>query len=186
MGCIIHPEHGFLGASPDGINVDEGSDLYGMLIEIKNVVSREINGVPKMEYWIQMQIQMECCNIDACHFIETKFGEYCDKDEYLLDMDVEYKGTIIDFGEGTYTAEIWKKEDENEVKEDEIRYIEIEPDNIKYWRLEKMSCIVVERNKDWFNKNVDKIKEIWELIQVEKVEGFEHRKPKSKKKVCML
>ena len=29
------------------------------MLEIKNPVSREITGIPKEEYWIQMQLQME-------------------------------------------------------------------------------------------------------------------------------
>ena len=44
-----------LGASPDGINTDKTSQLYGRMLEIKNIVNREINGIPKSEYWIQMQ-----------------------------------------------------------------------------------------------------------------------------------
>ena len=78
FGCIRHPNSNyyFIGASPDGINVCPLSPLYGRLVEIKNVVSREINGIPKEDYWIQMQIQMEVCNLPECDFEETKFTEY--------------------------------------------------------------------------------------------------------------
>jgi len=76
FGCIRHSKHAFLGASPDGINVLKGSALYGRMLEIKNVVNREINGVPKKEYWIQTQLQMEVCDLDECDFLETKFVEY--------------------------------------------------------------------------------------------------------------
>ena len=64
FGCIQHPLHTFLGASPDGINVDSSSERYGRMLEIKNIVNREINGIPKKEYWIQMQQQMEQGHID--------------------------------------------------------------------------------------------------------------------------
>lgn len=42
FGCIKHPnpEYYFIGASPDGINVCPSSHLYGRMLEIKNVVSR--------------------------------------------------------------------------------------------------------------------------------------------------
>jgi len=185
-GCIIHKDYPFLGASPDGINTE------GILIEIKNVVSREITGIPKMEYWIQMQIQMECCDIDYCHFIETKFVEYMDENEYMLDIIPEYKGTIMETVDGKYVVEIYEKEKENELienekmsKEDSTNKI-IEIDIIKkkkYWKLEKISCVYIERNKNWFEKSVEKIREIWDKIQQEKIDGFAHRKPKRK---CLL
>jgi putative phage-type endonuclease len=76
FGCIQHETYMFLGASPDGINVDPESKRYGRMLEIKNIVNREIDGIPKKEYWIQMQLQMEVCDLDECDFLETKFTEY--------------------------------------------------------------------------------------------------------------
>ena len=64
FGCIQHNTYKFIGASPDGIIVNKNCDRYGRMLEIKNVVSRDINGIPKKEYWIQMQLQMEVCDLD--------------------------------------------------------------------------------------------------------------------------
>ena len=61
FGCIPHKTIPFLAASPDGIIVSNKNN--GRMIEIKNVVSREITGIPKMEYYIQMQIQLEVCDL---------------------------------------------------------------------------------------------------------------------------
>jgi putative phage-type endonuclease len=85
FGCIQHEKYHFLGASPDGINVDINSQRYGRMLEIKNIVNREIDGIPKKEYWIQMQLQMEVCDLDECDFLETKFIEYPDYQSYELD-----------------------------------------------------------------------------------------------------
>ena len=82
FGCIQHDHYDFVGASPDGINVDKNSPLFGRMLEIKNVVSRVINGIPKKEYWIQMQLQMEVCDLDYCDFLETKFVEYESENDY--------------------------------------------------------------------------------------------------------
>ena len=71
FGCIEHETYKFIGASPDGINIDPQSDRYGRMLEIKNIVNREITGIPKKEYWIQMQIQMEVWDLDECDFLET-------------------------------------------------------------------------------------------------------------------
>ena len=73
FGCIKHSSYSFLGASPDGINTNNRTSLFGRMLEIKNVVSREINGIPKEDYWIQMQLQMETCDLDECDFLETGF-----------------------------------------------------------------------------------------------------------------
>jgi hypothetical protein len=59
------------------------------MLEIKNVVSREITGIPKKEYWIQMQFQMEVCDLDECDFLETKFTEYPDRAAYNFDTSNE-------------------------------------------------------------------------------------------------
>ena len=55
FGCITHHEIDYIASSPDGINVDKDSPLYGRMLEVKNIYNREINGIPKVEYWIQMQ-----------------------------------------------------------------------------------------------------------------------------------
>ena len=48
FGCIKHDVYNFIGASPDGINIDETNIRYGRLLEIKNPFSdRKINGIPK-------------------------------------------------------------------------------------------------------------------------------------------
>jgi len=89
FGCIQHDKYLFLGASPDGINTDIKSERYGRMLEIKNIVNREIDGIPKKEYWIQMQLQMEVCDLDECDFLETKFIEYPDYKSYQEDTSDE-------------------------------------------------------------------------------------------------
>ena len=51
-----------------------------------------------------------------------------------------------------------------------------------YWKLDEISCILVPRNKLWFNSVVHDIKNIWEIILYERIHGYEHRKPKKRKK----
>lgn len=96
FGCIQHPSHKFLGASPDGIIVNKDSDRYGRMLEIKNVVSRNITGIPKKEYWVQMQLQMEVCDLDECDFLETKFVEYPDRYAYNDDIIEDINEDIIE------------------------------------------------------------------------------------------
>ena len=105
FGCIQHEKHKFLGASPDGINNNpEIPDRFGRMLEIKNIINRDIDGIPKKEYWIQMQLQMETCDLDECDFLETRFIEYenekaflDDGDSFTLTEEGMYKGIIMYF-----------------------------------------------------------------------------------------
>jgi len=194
FGCIQHPTYSFLGASPDGINIDRSNktNLYGRMLEIKNVVSREIDGIPKKEYWIQMQLQMEICDLDECDFLETKFTEYESEKEFIEDNQIDdflqyQKGIIMYFatneGHPVYIYkpldmsvdmfELWseKKIEEN----DHLTWIK----NI-YWKLCEFSCVLVLRNRTWFNDNVGQLNEIWNIIENERITGYEHRAPVSR------
>jgi putative phage-type endonuclease len=99
FGCIPHKDYPFLGASPDGIVVNEDSDRFGRMLEIKNIVNREIDGIPKKEYWVQMQLQMEVWDLNECDFLETKFVEYESYSDYCNDTTDNLKGIIMYFSQ---------------------------------------------------------------------------------------
>lgn len=115
FGCIRHPTISCIGASPDGINIDTGSERYGRMVEIKNIVNRDMDGIPSKAYWIQMQMQMETCDLDECDFWETQIKEYSDngssegssekssenikEDAFWADTVHEYKGIVLYFVE---------------------------------------------------------------------------------------
>jgi putative phage-type endonuclease len=191
FGCIQHPTYKFVGASPDGINVDPESDRYGRMLEIKNPVSREITGIPKKEYWVQMQLQMEVCDLDECDFLETKFVEYSDRHTFLSDnaTSEKHKGIIIQFyrkdGTPFYAYKPLHLTTDEEILEWEdttINTYEAEPYQYSYtryiyWKLEKISCILVMRNREWFNNNITQLGRVWKIIEEERVTGYEHRAP---------
>jgi putative phage-type endonuclease len=195
FGCIKHLKYPFIGASPDGINTDITNSRYGRMLEIKNVVSREITGIPKLEYWIQMQLQMETCDLNECDFLETKFTEYESEDAFINDGTYTYsaecklKGKMIIFSNNgnlhheygpLYVTEqeynIWEKHILE--KNSHMEWIQ----NI-FWKLEKYSNVLVLRNKLWFNNVVPLIEKLWESVIAERVTGFDHRAPKQRKTV---
>jgi putative phage-type endonuclease len=199
-GCLRHNKYSFLGASPDGINVDLSSNRFGRLLEIKNIVNREITGIPKKEYWIQMQLQMETFDIDECDFLETKFIEYTDEIEFLRDSDDnifisregERKGITLFFsdsisGKPIYVYsdmnmsyqefDIWSNAKIEEILKENEHYIWIKQ---IYWKLNEISCVLVKRNKFWFENMIPIMSHFWEIIKKERIDGFEHRKPKSR------
>jgi len=195
FGCIQHKTYKFLGASPDGINVDSKSKLYGRMLEIKNIVNREITGIPKKEYWIQTQLQMEVCDLDECDFLETKFTEYQNFKEFTDDGTEEktekgeLKGVIMYFntkeGRPFYLYKPLTLLNYNEIDEWEEKMIEkYESDEhnmlwIKnhYWKLEKLSCVLILRNRKWFQDNIGQLEKVWNIILKERETGYEHRAP---------
>ena len=48
-----------------------------------------------------------------------------------------------------------------------------------YWRLDQVSVVLVVRNKLWFQKASEVLKEFWDIIVKERENGFEHRAPKN-------
>ena len=194
FGCIPDDKTDFLGASPDGINVKKNSNKYGYLLEIKNPVSRKLNGNPKMEYWVQMQLQMYICKLYYCDFLETVFKEYSNEEEFELDGDFNktksgnIKGIIVCFNDGD--KPIYKYSKLGTSKENfEKWYDKIMDENTNltwvsntYWYLQNYSCVTVAFNEKWFNAALKYFKDIWDIIEKERVSGYQHRKPKEREK----
>ena len=122
LGCIPHTQYPFLGASPDGIVSPFEEDntsrkRAGRLLEIKNPISRVIDGIPSESYWIQQQIQMEVCDMDGCDFLETQFKEMDENDFYSS----FYKHEDSPTQNPTTTSEISQNIIQNETEEIETK-----------------------------------------------------------------
>lgn len=200
-GCIPHKHHDYIAASPDGINDDVNSPLFGRMLEIKNIYNRKITGIPKKEYWIQMQLQMEVCDLDECDFLETRFIEYESYDAFMMDGSFEMtesgnkKGVmlyIIDkVNECPKYVYMPLGLNESEYKSWEQEQIELHTNDqyewfkTIFWRLDQLSCVLVKRNRHWFEEAAPKLKEIWEIIKKEREDGsYVNRAPKRNKKIA--
>jgi hypothetical protein len=106
FGLLGHPDYYFLGASPDGICSPYHRDkktphkLVGRMLEIKCPLMRKIkysgdikDTICPIYYWCQVQLQLECCNLDECDFIQCNIEEYKTRQEWLEDTnpDCDYK-----------------------------------------------------------------------------------------------
>jgi len=49
-----------------------------------------------------------------------------------------------------------------------------------YWKLETLSCVLIQRNTKWFSDNIQQLQVVWGIIERERVEGYEHRAPKKR------
>jgi hypothetical protein len=55
-----------------------------------------------------------------------------------------------------------------------------------YWKLDEISCVLVLRNKFWFNSTKHILKDIWDSILKERVTGHQHRAPNTRKKTACV
>jgi hypothetical protein len=189
-GCIPHPNplmH--VGASPDAINIDPSNlSKYGTLVEVKNIVNRDIDGIPSEQYWVQMQVQMEVCDLQKCDFLETRFKEFETEAAYL-DSDCKYKGIIYLLipregvvADSKYVYVPLHCQDlELFVEETERANPQFILYEKTYWYLDEFSCILVERNSLWFQAAVPILQKEWAVVEKERKEGYEHRAPKTRK-----
>tara|TARA_B100000700_G_scaffold179845_1_gene198534 strand:+ start:3715 stop:5040 length:1326 start_codon:yes stop_codon:yes gene_type:complete len=194
-GCIRHKTIPYLGASPDGICgiKSKNQQIIGRMLEIKCPYSRKITGIPPVGYAIQVQGQLEVCNLEYCDFLECKISEYDNKDCYFNDIETEDKGSVIEVyniskknPEFFYSKININKEEYDIWEENIIDKIWDDPNldykNTVFWKLEKYSCVLLKRNREWFNKILPDITNFWNIVQKYKKTGCDELLKKKKKK----
>jgi hypothetical protein len=131
-----------------------------------------------------MQLQMETADLNECDFLETQFAE--EGEEESGSTEALMTGTMIYFmknGKPHYEyepigcnrcqSEAWF----NDAMERNQAHMWMKT---IHWRLEKMSCVLVLRNKMWFQHAIRVLDDMWQTIVKERSNphGCEHRAPK--------
>lgn len=128
LGLVTHSKYSWLGASPDGLL------LSGKLLEIKCPIYRNITDEIPLYYWIQMQIQMEVCDMPECDYFECKFYQYANKEEYDNDTETNAKNYFND--------------------NKQIIYYKFVNSNLKR----------VKRDPKWFKENIQKLQSFYDKM----------------------
>lgn len=186
FGLVPHPNFKIFGASPDGICSEKSPEDYiGRMLEIKCPPKRKFTREVPEHYWMQMQGQLECCNLEECDFLQVKIEEYSNKEEYLEDSNGTSvqgktskdfpKGLVLSFvsykdGETKYHYEYsefyksieeideWSKNIISKTENyDELRY--------HWWRIERYECTLVLRDRQWWNTVMPEILNFWEDVE---------------------
>lgn len=102
FGLMMHPKIPIFGASPDGIcsryklDGKTKSKYVGRMLEIKCPYTRQIltegdvkGTICPLYYWAQVQLQLECCDLDECDFWQCDIREYDDRDQFVADTHSE-------------------------------------------------------------------------------------------------
>lgn len=171
FGALPSEVYDFLGASPDGICSAKSlsnkfSPRLGTMLEIKCVApngrtietSGNIKGhICPYYYYLQVQQQLECCELEVCDFWQCKLTQYKTREEYLLDpclntqhtygiegkkMQIDNrikKGVLLQFYPKKWTPEF--DGDEIEWKSKFIYPPRLDMDNIQYdqWMAKTLS-----------------------------------------------
>jgi len=186
FGLVPHPRFKIFGASPDGICSEKSpGDYVGRMLEIKCPPKRKFTKEVPDHYWMQMQGQLECCDLEECDFLQVKLEEYASKEEYLQDSggaSVQGK-TLKGFPKGLVLSFVTNKDGETnyhyEYSEfymsiDEINewaYQTISSKNdydtvvYHWWRIERYECTLVLRDRQWWNGVMPEILNFWEDVE---------------------
>jgi putative phage-type endonuclease len=193
-GCIPHPTLPYFGASPDGIcdYSSNNKNYIGRMLEIKCPKSRPITGIIPEHYELQVQGQLEVCELQYCDYLECSIKEYPGFIEFLDDSQETItktknnmeKGIIIELYNIKdkkafyfYLNNFNSQKDIEKWEDSKISTI-FNDDNIEYtgttyWYLEKYSCVLVERDIPRFNTIKEHIKTFWDDVLKYREIGFE-------------
>ena len=179
LSCVRHPEHSYIGASPDGLIISN-NERNGRLIEFKCPISRQFSDetpVPD-HYYHQMQLQLECTNLQECEYVEMQF-----KTMYYtewIDTPAEYKSCFVVSmtGEVTYKSVYdttplsdWQS---SIMGENFMDY------QVVYWVLANWRQKLTMRDPDWMPIHFPEMKATWEEVMKHREEGTFPKSSKEK------
>jgi hypothetical protein len=141
---------------------------------------------------------MECCNLYECDFLECRFKLYENETAFNDDgtfhktKDGKYKGIIMCFyvNEEPHYEYMPFQCTEEECTKWQQEMMELHKDHswVKndFWYLEEVSCVLIQRNKTWFEGVKSCFLDTWKTILHERVHGYEHRKKKKEPKTVVV
>ena len=195
FGMIPHPTFAAFGASPDGICDGTGNDEYvGRMVEIKCPPKRKFTKTVPPHYLMQVQGQLEVCDLDECDFFQMKIEEYENYDEYCKDRFVDDdtivegrtqlnypKGATITYKNGDKLS--YKYCRLNMSGDQLLEWIESHDKTnlfeVKWWFISRYECTLVRRNKSWWIESIDKILDFYnDLLFYRKEENIQELKDK--------
>ena len=193
FGLVPHPTFKIFGASPDGIcDVNSPPEYIGRMLEIKCPPRRVFTKEVPRHYWMQMQGQLESCDLEECDFLQVKFIEYFTEqdyieDIYLVDDKVKEGYSSNSFVKGLLIAFIKDNLEGNPTIQYEYCDFESSYDSLKawseksindykdgdfkydrvklhWWKIERYECTLVGRDREWWLDTQPKIIDFWEDV----------------------
>tara|TARA_Y100001958_G_scaffold133558_1_gene103715 strand:- start:32 stop:1378 length:1347 start_codon:yes stop_codon:yes gene_type:complete len=208
FGLVPHPSFKIFGASPDGIcDIDSPDEYIGRMLEIKCPPKRNFTKEVPEHYWMQIQGQLESCDLEECDFLQVKFIEYSNESEFIDDKYIINdkikdgytsnnlpKGLVLAFvthNIGKNPTIIYEYSDFNQSYENLILWKDKILDEYKnksydncikhWWKIERYECTLVGRDRIWWKSVMPKIIDFWEDVLHYRENGIEELTKKDKK-----
>lgn len=170
FGLIPHATCDFFGASPDGI-----SD-QGIMLEIKCPYKRKITGEIPLQYYYQIQGQLDVCGLEECDYLECEFEEYNDREDFLDDRTHNYeRGIIIEYLETAssitpmykYSDIVYRQKTEDILKWAEETSSDPSLYNVKvrYWKLRVYNVVRVYKNETFVKEKIGELACVWDQVK---------------------
>ena len=211
FGLVPHPEFKIFGASPDGIcDSTSPEDYIGRMLEIKCPPRRQFTDEVPRHYWMQMQGQLESCDLEECDFLQVKLTEYFTEQEYnddfiIKDGSIKEGYSSLDLPKGLVIAFVINNPEGNptikyEYSEfylsyddlikwssriiDEYKEKEIEYDCVvkHWWKIERYECTLVGRDRKWWLSIQPKIIDFWDDVEHYRKVGIQELLDKKEEK----
>ena len=178
FGLIPHPKLSVFGASPDGIcDIGSPNGYEGRMLEIKCPPKRQFTHEVPKHYWMQMQGQLEVCDLEECDFLQVKIEEYDSIVDYEKDVlfdngiqdgktsDGLPKGLVLEYtieDELKYKYSSWLASVDQILnwKREMVEELGV-PCKEKWWKITRYECTLVRRDRDWWNSVVPDIIQFW-------------------------
>jgi putative phage-type endonuclease len=160
LSCVKHPQHDFIGASPDGLILSD-DHRNGRLIELKCPISRifdDTTPVPD-HYYHQMQLQLECTGLEECDYVEMQFKTM--NYSQWMETASEFKScfAVSSTGEVKYRS----INDMFDVNDWQTMFDLMEW-QLVYWVLAHKRTKLIKKDADWMPTHFPEMKATWEEI----------------------
>ena len=155
FGLLRHPTIPHFGASPDGVNE------CGIMVEIKCPFRRKIDGTVPLQYYYQIQGQLEVTNLEECDYFECEFFSSDDVDDIFDEPGDGEMGAIIenpeDHFEYSLTSCTW-------TREELAKWTNMKQGKILYFKLKKASTIRVYKDQNFVDQKLAQLSTVWDKI----------------------
>ena len=169
FGLLRHPTIPYFGASPDGVNE------HGIMVEIKCPFKRKINGEVPLQYYYQIQGQLDVCGLYECDYFECEFVTF----DSIDDLEEEEESPLYECGciverenmNFAYSplmtrlhvrpqANQWLdgEREKKKKKEEEIK-------KIIYYALIRTNTNRVYKDPHFLEEKLDLLKDVWNKIK---------------------
>jgi putative phage-type endonuclease len=182
FGLLRHPHVDFLGASPDGVTE------LGVMLEIKCPYRREVipGGEVPLQYYLQIQAQLEVCDLQECDYLECQLLEpngsaddfysamlphgaiahsaprFCGLLAEFADGDTEYRfeyGPMLEQGDivTRQTLEEWRDWETAQLRGSHGGII-------RRWHLGNLNLLRILRNPEFWAQQIAPLSQVWQTV----------------------